>query len=316
MKSKLPVFFFYGEEDFLLAEAVDKLKCQIADPAFNLEILDGQSLTLAALSASLRTQPLLGGAKLVIIRDFEVEAKEQDELISFLKVTPPDLKVVFCAAALDRRSKLFKFLDEHGEVVEFKTFAPWELDELLNWIRGRAQKQGKSISPEAARLLQEISGSNLRLLAGEIDKLVTFAGGREAIAEPDVLALAAAGETSAFALSDALRAKDLKRALALFQALLKNKEDIFPLMALLASQYRIMLQVKSLAGRETDFNRIARLIGGNPYYVKKCSANLGRFTLSELRAALPRLLEAGNRLKTGENQAVVLELLMADLCGN
>jgi DNA polymerase III subunit delta len=312
----MPIYYFYGEEDFLLDEALDKFKQKIADRALNLENLDGAALTLTRLTDSLLTSPLLGGDKLVIVKDFELDTKEQDGLIACLRTVPPELTVVFTAAALDRRSKLFKFLDEHGEVVEFKTFAPWELDGLLNWIKGRAQKQGKSISSEAARLLQEIAGSDLRLLAGEIDKLVTFIGGREAIAESDVLALAAAGEASAFALTDALRAKDLKRSLALFQALLKNKEEVFPLLALLASQYRTMLQVKSLAGRETDFNRIARLIGGSPYYVKKCSADLGRFTLAELRSALPRLLEAGNQLKTGANQAVVLELLMAELCGN
>ncbi|MDD5594533.1 MAG: DNA polymerase III subunit delta, partial [Candidatus Margulisbacteria bacterium] len=184
----------------------------------------------------------------------------------------------------------------------------------LAWIGERAQKQGKKISPEAARVLQEITGSNLRLLAGEIEKIATFVGERPAIGEADVLVLAAAGETSAFSLMDALREKNLKKALILFQALLRNREDVFSLLALMASQYRLMLQIKSLSGRESDPNRVARLVGGSPYYVRKCSAGLGRFTLAELKNDLSLLLLAGQKLKTGEQQAAALELLMIDLC--
>lgn len=315
-KAKLPVFLFFGEEDFLIDETVGKFKRQIINPDLNLELLDGRSLSPAALSAALRTQPLLGGEKLVIIRDFEVVTEEQEQLISFLKDISPDLKVVFCAAAIDKRSKFYKFIDGAGEVVEFKPYAPWEQDQLTAWIRERVAEQGKKISPGAARVLQEIAGSNLRLLSGEIGKIVTYIGDRAEIAEEDVLSLAAAGEASAFSLMDALRDKDLKKSLALFQVLLKNKEDIFSLMGLMSSQYRLMLQVKSLGGRETDPNRIARLIGGSPYYIRKCSSNLGRFTLAELKQDLARLLAAGQKIKTGELQTTVLELLMADLCRN
>ncbi len=312
--SKLPVFLFYGEEEFLIAEAIEKFKRQVADPAFNLEILDGATLTLAALSAALRTQPLLGGDKLVIVNDFTVNAKEQDELISFLQSLPPGLKVIFSAASLDKRSKLYKFLAERCETVEFKTFAPWEQEALLDWIRRRAEAAGKKIAGDAARALREIAGPDLRSLAGEIEKIATYVGARPEIGEADVLALAAAGETSAFALTDALRDKDLRAAQAAWRVLQRDREALFPLLGLMTSQYRTMIQVKALAGRESDPNRLARLIGGSPYYIKKCAAGLARFTLPELRRDLSLLLATGLRLKTGEDQAAVIDLLLAELC--
>jgi DNA polymerase-3 subunit delta len=311
---KLPVVLFYGEEEFLIAEAVEKFKRQVADPAFNLEVLDGASLSLETLSAALRTQPLLGGDKLVIVNDFQVNIKEQDDLISFLKTVPPGLKVIFCADSLDKRSKLYKFFVERCETAEFRTFAPWEQEELLGWIRQRVQQAGKKITGDAARALREIAGANLRLLAGEVEKLVTYLGARPEITEADVLALAASGETSAFSLMDALRDKDLRTAQVVWQALQRDKEAVFSVLGLMASQYRLMLQVKSLAGRESDPNRLARLIGGSPYYIKKCAAGLGRFTLPELRRDLELLLNTGLKLKTGEDQAAVFDLLLADLC--
>ncbi len=311
---KLPVYLFYGEEEFLIAEAVEKFKRQVADPAFNLEVLDGTMLTLETLSAALRTQPLLGGDKLVIVNDFQVNAKEQDELIAFLKAVPPGLKVIFRADSLDKRSKLYKFFADRCETAEFKSFAPWEQEELLGWIRQRVQQAGKKISGDASRTLKEIAGTNLRLLAGEIEKLVTYIGARPEIVEDDVLSLAAPGEASAFSLLDALRDKNLKMAQVVWQALQRDKEAVFSLLGLLASQYRTMLQVKSLAGRESDPNRLARLIGGSPYYIRKCSAGLARFTVPELRHDLSLLLETGLKLKTGEDQAAVFDLLLADLC--
>lgn len=308
------IYLFYGEEDFLIAEAINCLKQNIPNPGLNVETFDGRELSLEALSSALCTQPLLGGEKLVVVKDFRPAADEQDKLISIIKGKPADIRVVFQAGNIDKRSKFYKLIDNDGEVVEFRAFAPWEQAEAVAWITDRVKAEGKSIDDEAARLLYEICGNNLRLLANEIEKIVTFIGQRTIIGEADVLALASAGETSAFVLLDALREKQLERTLAVFQILLKNKEDLFQLLGLITTQYRLMLQIKSL-DRETDPNKIARMVGGSPFFVKKCRQGLERFSLAELKKNLELLLETGIKLKSGQQPAVVFELMLTALCG-
>jgi len=310
-----PIYLFYGEEDFLIEEKINSLKSQIENPSLNVEVIDGDNYSPEYFAAALQTQPLLGGEKLVIVRDLKLTAENQDQFIPLIKNIPPQVKVVFQAETVDRRSKFYRLVSEQGEVLEFRSFAPWELDQLLDWIEAYVRRRGKIIVEGAARLLQEISGNNLRLLSGEIEKLLTFIGDRDQIREEDVLALASPGETSAFSLLDALREKDLKKALSVFQVLLRNREDLFQLLSLLATQYRLMLQIKSLSGREKDPGKIAKLVSGSPYFIKKCSERIDRFTQEELKQDLESLLEAGLKLKTGESQTVVFELLLAGLCG-
>ena len=305
------IYLFHGEEDFLIEDKINRLKSQIENPALNVELLDGESLSLEKLSAALQTSPMFGGEKLVIIRDFEYDAERQKELIPLLQAIPVGVKIVFQASNIDKRSKFYKLANDQGEVIEFKTFAPWEQPELIAWIRGRA----KEITAAAAVRLAEISGNNLRLLANEIEKLLTYVGERREIKEADVLALASAGETSAFALLDALREKNLRAALELFSILLKNKEDPFQLLSLLVTQYRLMLQIKALPGNEKDPWKVAKLIGGSPYFVKKCLENIDRFTLAELKKDFEYLLETNLKMKTGESQTVIFELLLTRLCG-
>lgn len=310
---KSAVYLFYGEEDFLIDERISELKSKIDNPSLNVETLDGENLSPETLSAALRTAPMFGGEKLVIIRNLEIDPESRGDLVSPIKNVPPGVKVVFQASSVDKRSKFYKQVDKQGEVIEFKAFAPWELEELISWIKSCVRRSGKRISDEGARLLQEVCGNNLRLLANEIEKLITFIGEREEIKEDDVSTLASSGEKTVFDLLDALRKKNLKKSLLLFQILRKNKEDLFQLLSTVATQYRLMLQIKSLPGN--DPLRIAKTVGASPFFVRKCLEGINRFTSPELKRNLETMLETNLRLKTGESQTVVFEMLLTSLCG-
>lgn len=289
----------------MIDQKIAEFKRQIVNPDLNIENIDGSDLSLERLSSALCSQPLLGGEKLVIISDFEL----RDEFIPCLNNIPPEIRVVFRSDSVDKRTKFYKLVNERGEVVEFKTYAPWEQAELINWIGKRVEGRGKRIADNAARLLQEICGNNLRLLDSEIEKIATYIGERQEITEADVSTLASSLETNAFALLDALRNKKLNEVLVVFQSLLKNKEDLFQLLGLIISQYRLMIQIKSLGGRDLS------AIVGSPYYIKKCAQNIARFSLEELKNDLYLLLETNLKLKTGEDQAATFELLLTGLCG-
>jgi DNA polymerase-3 subunit delta len=315
-QKSLPICLFYGEEEFLAEEKINLLKSRIENPALNVESLDGQNFSFDELSSALQTAPMFGGDKLVIVRDFSFDAERQQELIPLLQAIPDGVKVVFLASNIDKRSKFYKLVNNQGEVFEFKTFAPWEQNALIAWIRSRAEKSGKKITEAAAGRLSEICGNHLRLLASEIEKLITYAGERGEIGEEEVLLLASPGEINAFALLDALREKNLHKSLSLFKTLFKNKEDLFQLMGLLATQYRLLLQIKSLPAASWQPQQVAGKVGASPYFVRKCLENIDHFTLAHLKENLGRLLAANLELKTGRQSAIVFELLLTFLCRN
>ena len=312
MKKQAAIYCFYGEEDFLIDEQLDLLKKQVTTPDFNLERLDGANLSLESFSGALCTQTLLGGDRLVIIDRFKVLAEQQPKYITALQELPTGVTVVFRCPEIDKRTKLFKWLDEQAECREFRSFAPWQGRELIAWLKERARGRGKVISDGAARTLFEISGSSLRSLDNELEKIATYVGERTEIKEDDVEQLASPGEVNSFALLDALRAKNARRALEIFQTLLRNREDLFQLLGLLAWQYRIMLQLKAQPAGGAPGQGIA----ASPFFVKRCLENLGRFNLDELKGIMSKLLETNLKLKSGEHQATLFETMLLELCGN
>lgn len=307
-------YLFYGEEEFFIEERINALKKEVSDPSLNIEQIEGEESALGQVVSALQTPPMLFGEKLLIIKDIDLKLKVWDLLVNSIKLVPAGIKVVFWAAAVTKSSKLYKFIGEHGEVCEFKSFAPWEEEQVVGWITRRVASIGKEIDHPSAILLLDICGSGLHKLASEIEKLVTYIGDRPRIMKDDVLALASSGVMSAFELTDALADKDLARSLATFRVLSANKVELFPLLSMLATQYRTMLQVKSLPGAAGNPAQAAAALRANPYFVRQCMNRARKFNAEELKSDLNLLLETDLKLKSGEARDPAFELLIASLC--
>ncbi len=304
------IFLFYGDEDLLIEEKVNQLKEGIGS-TLNVEQIDAEEPDLERITSALQTQPLLFGEKLIIFKNVDLRSDFWNEVAPTLESIPSGTRVVFWASSISKRSKIYKRIDEIGEACEFRSFAAWEQDQVVSWITRRVQALGKEIDHQAAVALHEICGSGLRKLSCEIDKIITYAGERRRVAQEDVKALASPGQTSVFALSDALAEKDLERSLSTFRILQKNRFEMFPMLSMLANCYRIML----LAKTQRDPMRIAQILKASPYYVRKCMARAGRFTQEELIGNLELIQETDIRLKSGGSQVITFELLLVSLCG-
>lgn len=326
---------FYGKEDFLVDEEVRKLKDELAPRlmgGMNLEVVDGQSASTDQIINALAATPLLGGEKMVIIKNTaqlkssgskrggkakaEVKDDGDNQLHKVLENLSDGVHAVFVVHGdVDRRKKLFKVIDANGEAREFKPFAEWEEEKLLSWIVNRARLCGKKIGSHAARVLADVSGSNLRFLSLEIDKLATYVGERDLIEEKDIAAVASAGTLSAFALINSLRDRDLKGSLESLARLMRDREDPVSLLGLIAKQFRVLLQVKSLQERAMSENEIAATLGVNHYFVKKTADKTFRFSIDELKNSLRVLHEADLKLKrTSSSPQAILELAIIDIC--
>ncbi|MFH1575917.1 MAG: DNA polymerase III subunit delta, partial [Candidatus Margulisiibacteriota bacterium] len=250
------IYLFYGEEDLLIKEKINEQKRALGDDSLNVEQIDAEQLDLERLVSALQTQTLLFGPKLIIVRHADLKSKEWEALLPALRSLPANTTLVIWAAAVDKRAKIYKLIDDLGEVCEFRSFAPWEQDQVVAWIKRRAQASGKMIDTNAATSLLEICGSNLMKLASEINKLITYVGQQQQVTVADVLALASPGQISVFALSDAVASKDLKKSLSAFRALARDKVELLPVLAMIANRFRIML----LGMTVKDNQRVAQIL--------------------------------------------------------
>lgn len=329
------LYLFYGEEDFLIEEEINKFKNKlgISSQGFsNLEVIDGENGDTDEIVNSVKTPTMLGGERLIIVKDFKGfnpsknrgdeknDGKKTggrlDGLRDCLRNIPEGVTLIFnSAGGVDKRSKLYKLIDDTGVIKEFKSFADWEQEKFLAWIIGRVKLMGKKIGSHAARLLVDISGKNLRSLSKEIEKLTTYIGEREWIEERDVKALASSGQINAFSFADAVRRKDAKKALDTLRKLIKDREPPARLLGFLATQMRMLLQLKGLEEEGLSAFEMSERLRANPYFVKKCAEHIRNFTLDELKKNMELLHLADLKLKTGAAPApLILEMLILDIC--
>ncbi len=306
MPSKKPVYLFYGEEDFLIDCEIEKLKASLKP--FLCESIDGEREDAeTAVIEGIRTPPMFGSSKLMLVKNL----KNGDSMIDSIKGMAEGVGLIFTAEKVDKRSKFFKFISSIGEVREFRPFMEWQQEELLSWIIQRIKERGKSIGSHGANYLLQTSGRNLREVSQEIEKLTTYVGDKNHIDEADVKATVREGAIDVFAFLSAIRQKNLRKAHYFLYRLLKNAQDPSALVSLLATQIRMLLQVKSLSEKKYTISDMAEKLGAKEYFVRRSLSDAKAFTVPELLEGLKLLHLSDLQLKTSSlSPAIVLELLV------
>ena len=222
--------------------------------------------------------------------------------------------VVVAGEALDAASPLLKAAQQHGKVRSFITPKGAALEQ---WVTKRAEATGASITPEATRLLIELIGDNLRLLALEVEKLSVYVGrgGRIGVEQARTLT-PEVSQSRIFDLTDALARRDRSRALALLHELLANGEHPLGIVALTAAQTRALIQVKSLSERGMRSPQIAQVAGMAPFVVDKSLPLARQFSFAQLEAAHRALLDTDIALKSSRmSPELALDLLTIQFGG-
>src|SRR5208337_2196265 len=140
-----------------------------------------------------------------------------EELVS--STFPEQIFLIFTAASVDKRKKIFKAVEKQGRVVECavpreKRGATLEKGFFEDQVRQALRGSGKNINTRAMQVMYSRAGGDLRQLRAEIDKLIAFVGDRKEINVQDVETLFDdSHETEFFEFTNALRSAELAKCL-------------------------------------------------------------------------------------------------------
>ena len=330
------LYILHGRDDFSRREELGRIKASL-DPdgmlATNTDALDGREVTLEQLTAICGTVPFLASHRLVVVEGLLGRFEPPDrprrggarprrgpgpELERWLTLAesvqglPASTTLVFLDDELSAGNPLFDALQPHAEVIKFRVLKPGE---VLQWVLDRAQRQGVDISPTAAKLLAELVGNNLWVLANELDKLAAYAQGCR-IEGADVKALvSAARDINVFAMVDAVVERRAPVALRLLRQQVAQGTDGGYLLAMVVRQYRLIIQTKELSQSGITTQEIGQRLGiGSDFVLQRVLDQADRYSLLRLKAAYRRLLEADEAVKRGRySEDLALELLVHDL---
>jgi DNA polymerase III subunit delta len=321
-----PVYVVYGKDRYRTQEFVSYLTDKLLSPEEReLGIIKFDTSESAVETAVLEaeTMSFFGGRKLVLVRDqsvFAAAAKEgklqhdTDRLLAYLKQPLDSTVMVFIVHSekLDERRKVVKVLKEADALIAFQEL---EGVELVRWVLRRVSGQGRSIDEPAAERLIHRMGNNLQTLSQETDKLCLHVGQGGTIESFHIDNLTVPTlEEDVFALIDACVSSRIERAIALYRQLLIRKEEPIKIAALVARQFRMMLQIKELEQRSYSQQQIASQIGVHPYAVKLAAEKARSWTPERLAKHVHGIAELDYKMKTGQiDKELGLELFFLSI---
>ncbi|MGQ9573243.1 MAG: DNA polymerase III subunit delta [Dehalococcoidia bacterium] len=330
------LYVLYGSDDFSQREELARIKGELDSDGMlssSTDVLDGREVSPEQLMAICDTIPFLSAHRLVVVegllkrfdpperprrgarpaRGPSAEALERWlALAEHAQRMPATTTLILVDEELSAKNPLLQALSPVGQVREFRLLRPGA---VLQWILERAQSRAIDISPAAARLLADLIGNNLWLLASELEKLAAYAQGRR-IEGSDVRALVSeARQVNIFALVDAVVEKRAAVALRLLRQLTAAGAAGGYLLSMVTRQYRLIIQARELMTAGLPTQEIGqRLEITSEFVLQRILGQAQRYSLPRLRTAYRRLLDADVGVKRGHyDEDLALELLVHDL---
>lgn len=264
-----------------------------------MEEWDAGDADLTVLRSSLLSVPLFSEKRLIIVKNLLQNPKRDglEPLLDSLEKLPDTTVAVFAELdGPDKRTTAFKRLSGLGTT---KLFLKPKDAQLESWAMRRAEQYGAHLDLAGARYLISLVGDDGFTLDHEINKLSLFTeGGAIHVSHIEEL-IQNQVQKSVFALTDALAKKDTTLALRILRDLQEGGEDAGFLFSMMARQFRLLLEMKSLSEKGHNPTMIARDMAVHPFVVSSTLRYTKNFTHEKLHQILRHFLTIDRRVKSG-----------------
>jgi DNA polymerase-3 subunit delta len=311
-----PLYFFFGEEGFLMDELQALLVEHALQPHerdFNLDVAFGPEASAPAVLAQCAQYPMMAERRVVVVRAFE--KLEENRLFAAYAERPNPQAVVLllCNGRPNLTQHPYRALKQHAVWAEFK---PLYDRQVPGWIAQRLKAKGYKPEGGAAQMIAEAIGADLRTAAAEVDKLVAYVGERKAVTEEDVLRAAGhSREHNVFELQKAVGEGEHARALAIGEALLaqasNRRSEAIGIVAVLAAYFTRLWKLTACLQQRMPEAQMASHIGVSPFFLREYLVAHRRFRAADLARAFEALLAADDELKGGSERDARLVLTLA-----
>lgn len=262
-----PVYLFHGEEDFLAEEATDQLVEKVLsgpEREFNLDVVYGNEADARDIVAKASSFPMMAARRVVVVKGFD-KLPNKELLTPYLERPSETTCLILLAQSADMRKKPYVTVKGQGRVLEFK---PLYDDKIPGWIAGRGVRIGKTILPEAARMLSLYAGPSLREIQGELDKLSIFVGEKKEIGADDVSTVVGVSrEFNVFELQRVLGDGNAERTLFVLERMLDAGESAIKMIIMLTRYFTILWKLQGMHGQGVPQSQMASASGIHPRFL-------------------------------------------------
>ena len=313
-----PLYYFFGEEDFVRDQLLFTLTDIAIEPAarvFNLDTYTADDIDISQVISQILTFPMIAQRRMVILKHADrLPDAAARELLPIIESPPETTILVITANKPDGRKKLFAELRKRAIAVEFRT--PYD-NEIPAWIQTRVKTLGRQIEPKAAHLLHLSVGSNLRELNTEIEKLFIATEADQITHQHVAQVIDNTRGVTIFELADALGHRQLGRAQILIDRLREQGEHPVGMVALLVRHFTILRRARWIGAQRLSKQEIVSRLKVPSFFANNYLEQARNFDEQALWNAYDALLNADNRLKSsGGPPYQILADLAYNLCAS
>ena len=304
-----PAYLIAGSDRPKVDRAVARLRGRFDPEA--VELHDAAELSGDDVVAACNALGLFGaGSRLVLVDGVEAwKAPDAASVAAYLKAPAPGTTLALVGGELKKDAPIAKAVGGAGDVLVWDVQAK----AIHRWIAEQFAVHGAKAEPEACRRLSELVGDDLYELAGEVDKLSTWAAGEEVTEAAVEQLVAPRAESPPWALTDAWGQRDVGEVLRAAERMLDRTGDpvsrtIPRLVGSLTNHLRRARAAHRLEEDGVSSADAAAQLGIKAYPAQKLYAQVRNYSASELDAALIRLAQLDRALKGGSRLQNELEL--------
>ncbi len=307
-KSFHNLYLLYGEEDYLKKLYKNSLKEAVLDGSdeMNYSYFEGKETDTASVKEIADTLPFFSDYRIVIIEDSGL-FKSANDLSDYFPNMPSSTIVLFVENEIDKRNKLYKYVNKEGIAVEMKQMSPADTKQFIGL---KLKENGKKIKENTVDYFLQQTDNSMINIINELDKLIAYTEGRSEITIADIDAVCCVQVTGRiFQMIDYAAMGKKNDTLKLYSDLLELRESPMSILYLLTRQFNILLQIKDIA--DEPKGEIASKLSIPPFTVGKYISQAKRFEKSRLRSMLNECIETEYNFKRGIiSDQIGVELLL------
>ncbi|WP_345239783.1 DNA polymerase III subunit delta [Pontibacillus salipaludis] len=321
-----PVYLLYGTETYLIQDIQQALvKNAVPDEEqdVNLSVYDLEEVPIQEVMMDAETFPFLGERKLLLCKNPSFLKAKPDKLqiehdVSVLQrylEQPAEYSIVVFIAPyekIDERKKIVKQMKKSGKVIPCQSLKEHE---MASWVQSLAKDLHIDIESPAIDVFIQENGTNLMSIQNELEKMALYVGEGGTITKEVADLLAAHNsQSSALKLVDAVMNQNVEKAILIYKDLEKQNEEPIALLALLASQFRLIYQTKLLQQKGYTQNQMTQQIKAHPFAIKMALGRARGFNEQQLGTIMQLLTDTDAAMKQGRMEKnLAFELLLYQL---
>lgn len=312
------IVLLHGKERYLVDWAYEQIINKNIDKsakAIDLNVFEGKTVDVSELLAAIETFPVVSPKKVVVWSDFpylEGDSSKQSstQILDLIPKIPKNTVFVIIVNKPDKRNKLYKEIEKYGEVFDFDILN--EVD-LRAFIVKHFGLYGKKIEMAATEHMikncgyfNKESDYGLYNLENDIKKISAYSDTDTVIASDVLFVLSENLESNMFFMFDSIAAGNTERAIRVIYKMLQNGINEFQIIAMLSSQYELMLKIAELRDEGLSPYVMSKTLKEHDFRVKKAYEFARRYTKEQIAEQLTFIYSMDREIKEGHMSAALL----------